>query len=75
MRRSWMLKPEPYRQRKEWKRIGLDRGLALDELGLWGNRRYSVADGMSLQPIRSTASIAFVFRLRGSFRRALRKCR
>jgi hypothetical protein len=42
-------KPEPYKQRKEWKRIGLDRGLALDELGLWGNRRHSVADGMSLQ--------------------------
>ena len=42
-------KPTPYKKRQEWKRYGLDRGMALDELGLWGNRRGSVAGGMSLQ--------------------------
>lgn len=42
-------KPEPYKKRQEWKRIGMDRGMALDELGIWGNRRGSVAGGMGLR--------------------------
>ncbi len=42
-------KPEPYKKRQAWKPLGLDRGMALDELGIWGNRRGSVAGGMSLQ--------------------------
>ncbi|MBM82615.1 MAG: hypothetical protein CMJ78_18790, partial [Planctomycetaceae bacterium] len=42
-------KPTPYKKRQTWKPLGLDRGMALDELGRWGNRRGSVAGGMSLQ--------------------------
>ena len=41
--------PEPYRKRQQWTSIGADRGMALDELGVWGNRRHSVADGMGLR--------------------------
>lgn len=42
-------KPEPFKKRQEWKTHGLDRGMALDELGIWGNRRGSVAGGISLR--------------------------
>ena len=42
-------KPTPYKKRQTWEPFGLDRGMALDELGRWGNRRGSVAGGMSLQ--------------------------
>lgn len=42
-------KPEPYRKRQQWASIGADRGMALDELGVWGNRRGSVAGGMGLR--------------------------
>jgi len=42
-------KPEPYRKRSQWASIGRDRWMALDELGVWGNRRGSVAGGMGLR--------------------------
>lgn len=42
-------KPEPYRKRSQWTGIGRDRGMGLDELGIWGNRRGSVAGGMGLR--------------------------
>ena len=44
-------KPEPYRKRQQWASIGRDRGMALDELGIWGNRRGSVAGGMSMREL------------------------
>jgi mono/diheme cytochrome c family protein len=42
-------KPEPYRKRSQWSSNGTDRGLGADEVGVWGNRRGTAADGMSLQ--------------------------
>ena len=36
-------KPEVDYLKREWKPYGLDRGMGLDEVGLWGNRRGSRA--------------------------------
>ncbi|MEE2639120.1 MAG: DUF1592 domain-containing protein [Planctomycetota bacterium] len=44
-------KPEPYQKRRQWTSIGRDRGMALDELGIWGNRRGSVAGGMGMRDL------------------------
>ena len=43
------LKPEVDYLKREWKPYGLDRGMGLDEFGLWGNRRGSPAGGMGLK--------------------------
>ena len=42
-------KPEVDYLKREWKPYGLDRGMGLDEFGLWGNRRGSPAGGMGLK--------------------------
>lgn len=42
-------KPEPYRKRSQWSSNGADRGLGADEVGVWGNRRGTAANGMNLQ--------------------------
>ncbi|MEC8558034.1 MAG: DUF1592 domain-containing protein [Planctomycetota bacterium] len=42
-------KPEVHKTRREWKPQGLDRGMGLDEFGIWGNRRGSPAGGMQLK--------------------------
>ena len=41
--------PKVHETRREWLKHGLDRGLALDEIGVYGNRRHSVATGMGLK--------------------------
>ena len=41
--------PEVHQTRREWLRNGLDRGLALDEIGVFGNRRHSASTGMGLK--------------------------
>ena len=52
--------PEVHQTRKEWQRNGLDRGLALDEVGVFGNRRHSVSTGMGLTSFPKTGD----FRIR-----------
>jgi|GEM_PF-258024 len=52
--------PEVYKLRREWKKHGLDRGMALDEFGIWGNRRGSPAGGIGLRDYPMTGE----FRLR-----------
>ena len=42
-------KPEVDYLKREWKSYGLDRGMGLDEFGLWGNRRGSPAGGWGLK--------------------------
>ncbi|MGB0768529.1 MAG: DUF1587 domain-containing protein, partial [Phycisphaeraceae bacterium] len=39
-------KPEVFRVRREWEPSGTDRGMAADEVGLWGNRRGTAAQGV-----------------------------
>ena len=34
-------KPEVHKARREWQPHGLDRGIGVDEVGVWGNRRHS----------------------------------
>lgn len=41
--------PKVYKQRREWSPSGLDRGMGSDEVGLWGNRRNSAAEGINLR--------------------------
>ncbi|MEM7453009.1 MAG: DUF1592 domain-containing protein [Planctomycetota bacterium] len=41
--------PEVHMQRAEWDALGADRGMALDEIGIWGNRRHAASDGMGLR--------------------------
>lgn len=41
-------KPEVFRVRREWGAAGIDRGMAQDEVGLWGNRRGTAALGINL---------------------------
>ncbi len=53
-------KPDVHRTRREWLKHGLDRGLALDEVGVFGNRRHSVATGMGLKSFPKTGD----FRIR-----------
>lgn len=52
--------PEVYKVRREWKKHGLDKGMALDEIGIWGNRRGSAAGGIGLRDYPMTGE----FRLR-----------
>lgn len=53
-------KPEVYRVRKQWSSAGNDRGLGYDEVGVWGNRRNSAADGVGIKGFPKTGQ----FRLR-----------
>ena len=52
--------PEVHQTRREWLRHGLDRGLAMDEIGVWGNRRHSAAQGMGIKSFPQTGD----FRIR-----------
>ena len=42
-------KPEPFDLRREWGSGGNDRGLGQDEVGVWGNRRNTAANGISFK--------------------------
>ena len=46
--------PEVHKTRREWKPQGVDRGMGLDEFGIWGNRRGSPAGGMQLKSFPNT---------------------
>lgn len=52
--------PMVHKTRREWLKHGLDRGLALDEVGVFGNRRHSAATGMGLKSFPKTGD----FRIR-----------
>ena len=54
-------KPEVHRHRKEWAAHGLERGLANDELGVWGNRRHSPAWGMGVKTFPRTGDFRIRF--------------
>ena len=56
--------PEVHQARREWQSHGLDRGIGLDEVGVWGNRRHSPANGMGLKSFPQTGE--FVIRLQAS---------
>ena len=56
--------PEIHTARREWQSHGLDRGLGLDEVGVWGNRRHSPAGGMGLKSFPQTGE--FAIRLQAS---------
>ena len=56
--------PEIHTARREWQSHGLDRGLGLDEVGVWGNRRHSPAHGMGLKSFPETGE--FVIRIQAS---------
>ncbi|MEM7477370.1 MAG: DUF1592 domain-containing protein [Planctomycetota bacterium] len=53
-------KPQVEKTRREWKPHGLDRGMGLDEVGVWGNRRHSPATGMGIKTFPATGE----FRIR-----------
>ena len=57
-------KPEVHKARREWQPHGLDRGMGLDEIGVWGNRRHSPATGMGLKSFPDTGE--FVIRVQAS---------
>lgn len=57
-------KPEVHKARREWQGHGLDRGMGLDEIGVWGNRRHSASGGMGLKSFPSTGE--FVIRVQAS---------
>ena len=57
-------KPEVHKARREWQSHGLDRGMGLDEIGVWGNRRHSASGGMGLKSFPSTGE--FVIRVQAS---------
>ena len=57
-------KPEVHTARREWLRHGLNRGMGLDEIGVWGNRRHSASGGMGLKSFPSTGE--FVIRVQAS---------
>ncbi|MEM7231400.1 MAG: DUF1592 domain-containing protein [Planctomycetota bacterium] len=54
--------PEVHRTRREWKPHGLDRGLGLDEVGVWGNRRHSPATGLGLKSFPKTGEFRIRFK-------------
>ena len=56
--------PEIHTARREWQSHGLDRGLGLDEVGVWGNRRHSPAGGMGLKSFPKQESLRFGYRRR-----------
>ncbi len=41
--------PAVHKLRREFQPYGLDKGLGLDEVGVWGNRRHSPAHGIGLK--------------------------
>ncbi|MDG2223967.1 MAG: DUF1592 domain-containing protein [Rubripirellula sp.] len=47
-------KPIVHRTYREFKPHGIDKGLGLDEVGVWGNRRHSPATGIGLKEFCST---------------------
>ncbi|MGI9242643.1 MAG: DUF1592 domain-containing protein [Verrucomicrobiales bacterium] len=53
-------KPEVHKTRREWQPHGVDRGLAGDEVGVWGNRRHTPAWGMGITEFPRTGE----FRIR-----------
>lgn len=57
-------KPEVSKTRREWKPHGLDRGLGMDEIGVWGNRRHSPASGMGLRSFPDKGE--FIIRVQAS---------
>ena len=57
-------KPEARKARREWQPHGLDRGIGVDEVGVWGNRRHSPAHGMGLKSFPDTGE--FVIRVQAS---------
>ncbi len=54
-------KPEIHNFKREWKPYGLDRGMGLDEIGVWGNRRHSPAGGMGLGSFPHTGEFKIRF--------------
>ncbi len=52
--------PEIHQTRREWPKHNLDRGLAGDEVGVFGNRRNTAATGMGLKSFPQTGE----FRIR-----------
>ena len=58
------VKPEVFKIRREWKPGGVDRGMGLDEVGIWGNRRNTAADGIGLKNFPHTG--AFRIRMQAS---------
>ncbi len=58
------IKPEVHKVRREWQPYGLDRGIGRDEVGVWGNRRHSPAQGMGLKSFPETGE--FVIRVQAS---------
>ena len=52
--------PEVHRQKREWKPYDVARGMGLDEIGVWGNRRHSPATGFGLKSFPKTGE----FRIR-----------
>lgn len=53
--------PEVHKSRKEWPGHGIERGLAMDELGVWGNRRHSPSTGMGLKKFPRTGEFRIRF--------------
>ncbi|MDF1840544.1 MAG: DUF1592 domain-containing protein [Rubripirellula sp.] len=47
-------KPTVHRTYREFKPHGVDKGLGLDEVGVWGNRRHSPATGIGVKEFSST---------------------
>lgn len=41
--------PEVFKVRREWKPLGVYRGMGIDEVGVWGNSRNSAAAGFGLR--------------------------
>lgn len=39
-------KPEVFKVRREWSSVGNDKGMGTDEVGVWGNRRNTAANGI-----------------------------
>lgn len=53
--------PVVHKTRQQWPKHGLDRGMALDEVGVFGNRRHSVAWGMGLKSFPQTGDFKIRF--------------
>lgn len=54
-------KPAVHKKRQEWKAHGLERGMASDELGIWGNRRNTPATGMGIKSFPTTGTFRVRF--------------
>lgn len=54
------VKPQVHTSRQEWKPVGVDRGMGGDEVGVWGNARFTPAAGMGLKSFPATGE----FRIR-----------